>query len=95
MTHAKILRTRDAQNRSLRTFVQGLGIDVAVAICALVLASVDTISDRAGLVLFGIALAKTIVMTVASYVMRQFLDSSGIPTPLPPGDPGEPDAEVH
>lgn len=88
----KVLRSNDAKNRTLRTFLQGVGIDIAVAVAALVLAQVDTISDKQGLIVFFTALAKTIVMAIAAYVMRQFLDRSAVPTPLPPADPGEPDA---
>lgn len=88
------LRQADAKNRALRTFLQGLGIDLAVAVATLILASTDTITDKAGLVLFATTLAKTAVQTVAAYVMRQFIDKSGIPTPLPPADPGEPDAQA-
>lgn len=83
----------DARNRALRTFLQGLAIDLAVAVAAFALANVDSITDRQGLTLAAIALAKTLVQTVAAYVMRRFLDGSRVPTPLPPADPGEPDAE--
>lgn len=90
----RVLLSNDAKNRSLRTFLQGVAIDVAVAVAALVLASVDTITDKAGLILFFTALGKTVVTAIASYVMRQYLDRSNLPTPLPPADPGEPDAPV-
>lgn len=85
---------RDARNRAIRTFVQGLAIDLGVALAALVLANVDSITDRQGLILFAVAASKTVVTTVASYVMRRFLDPSAVPTPLPPSDPGEPDADL-
>lgn len=81
----------DARNRALRTFVQGLAIDLAVAVAAFALANVDSITDRAGFILALTSLAKTLVTTVASYVMRRFLDGSAVPTPLPPANPGEPD----
>ena len=81
----------DARNRALRTFLQGLAIDLTVALAALILANVDSITNRQGLILFGITAAKTVVTTVASYVMRRFLDPSAVPTPLPPANPGEPD----
>lgn len=74
----------DAKNRAVRTFLQGLAIDLGVAVAALVLANVDKITSREGLILFGITLAKTVVTTVASYVMRRFVDGSSVPTPLPP-----------
>lgn len=92
MKHADDLRASDARNRSTRTFLQGLAIDIAIAIAALVLASVESITDTAGIILFCTALAKTVLTAIASYVMRQFLDPSRVPTPLPPSDPGEPDA---
>lgn len=80
----------DAKNRATRTFVQGLVIDVTVALCSLILISVDEISTRAGLVVFGIAAAKTVVTSAASYVMRRFVDGSAVPTPLPPAIAGLP-----
>ena len=82
----------DARNRAVRTFVQGLAIDIAVAACALILTSLDTITSKAGLITFGLSLARTVVSTGAAYVMRRFADGS-IPTPLPPavaGPPAEP-----
>lgn len=84
----------DAKNRAWRTFLQGLAIDLAVAVGAFVLANVDSITDKQGLTLAAITLGKTVATTIASYVMRRFLDPSRIPTPLPPADPGEPDDEV-
>ena len=80
--HASL--AQDATNRAVRSFVQGLAIDLAVAVAALVLANADSITDRQGLVLFSIALAKTCAQTVASFVMRRFADASPVPTPLPP-----------
>lgn len=82
--------TQDARNRALRTFLQGLAIDLAVAVCALLLANVDKITDRAALITFGITVAKTVLTTAASYVMRRFIDRSSIPTPLPPAPVPEP-----
>ena len=84
------LLSADAKNRAVRTFLQGLAIDLAVAIASVVLSSVDAITDKAGLVTVGLALAKTVVTTVASYVMRRFLDGSSVPTPLPPAPAAEP-----
>lgn len=81
----------DARNRALRTFLQGLGIDLAVALAALVLANADEITNRAALIALGVTAGKTVATTIASYVMRRFLDPSRVPTPLPPANPGEPD----
>jgi len=61
-----------------------------VAVASVILASVDAISDRAGLITVGVALAKTVTTTIAAYVMRLKLDSSSLPTPLPPAPAAEP-----
>lgn len=74
----------DARNRAARTFLQGLVIDIGVAIATLILASAQTITDKSGLIALGIALGKTVVTTAISYVMRRFLDNSRVPTPTPP-----------
>ena len=84
------LLVADAKNRALRTWLQGLAIDIAVAVASVILASVDAISDRAGLITVGVALAKTVTTTIAAYVMRLKLDSSSLPTPLPPAPAAEP-----
>lgn len=84
----------DARNRALRTFLQGLAIDLAVAIAAFALANVDSITDKQGLILAATTLGKTVVTTIAAYVMRRYLDGSSLPTPLPPADPGEPDVDA-
>jgi hypothetical protein len=61
----------DAKSRSKRTFVQGLGIDLAVATVAVILAFVGQDPfNRNTWILLGALLAKTLVQTVASYVMR-------------------------
>ena len=86
----------DATNRGVRSLYQGLAIDVAVAAAtALLLWLPDAdLSSREAWIVLGTALAKTVMQAVASYVMRLKLDGSVVPTPLPPADPGEPDAEV-
>lgn len=89
------LRTTDAQNRALRTFLQGLGADVIAALVLLLLpvfTSANGWGDFEWQVL-GFLVCKTVAVTALSYVMRQYLDPSRIPTPLPPADPGEPDEE--
>jgi hypothetical protein len=84
----------DARNRAFRSFLQGFGIDIAVAVCAALmvwLPDADVSKKEAWLVL-GTSLVKTVLQAGAAYVMRAKLDGSSIPTPLPPADPGEPDA---
>lgn len=90
---AAALLERDARNRALRTFLQGLGIDVLVAI-AIVTQGVASSNDPILWPVVGASLARSVAQAVASYVMRRFLDRSRIPTPLPPNPPGEPDADL-
>lgn len=72
----------DAKNRALRTFLQGLAIDIAVAV-SLVLYNA-TSSDEVSWQLIPLSLARSVIQTAAAYVMRRFVDPSFIPTPLPP-----------
>ena len=86
--------TADARNRALRTFLQGLAWDVLVAVAVVVYTVVTTSGDRIAWGLLGASIVKTLLVTVASYVMRAKLDPSGMPTPLPPADPGPPADET-
>lgn len=80
--------TADAQNRALRSFVQGLGIDVLVAIGLVLATTFDGANGWGDLEwsILAFSLLKSVVQACASYVMRKYLDRSSIPTPLPPGD---------
>jgi hypothetical protein len=83
----------DARNRALRTFLQGIAADVLAAVALLVLPIFTNANGWQDIdwKILGFLLAKTVVVTGLSYLMRTVLDRSRIPTPLPPGDPGEPD----
>ena len=62
----------DARNRSWRTFVQGLGIDIGFAllsVLALALGDFDFLSGAAWATL-GVLVLKTIIQTAISYVAR-------------------------
>lgn len=85
----------DAANRSARAFLQGLAIDVLTAVAAVLLLWLPDadLSSRDAWLVLATGLARTVLAAVASYVMRLKLDPSGVPTPLPPADPGEPDAQ--
>lgn len=87
---------RDARNRALRTFLQGLGLDVLAAVALFLFNAFSTADEWGDLdwKLLGFLLAKTVTTTAASYVMRKYLDGSSVPTPLPPADPGEPADDV-
>lgn len=87
MEHKRL--AADATNRAWRTFLQGLAIDVLVAVAGVVY----TIAMDPTPVVWAVvaaSMARTIAQSAASYIMRRFLDSSKFPTPLPPEDPGQP-----
>lgn len=87
------LRQVDAKNRGVRTVLQGIAFSVLAAI-VMVLYPVFTDAHSWGDLhwsLLGFSLAQAAGMSVLSYLMRQVLDPSAVPTPLPPADPGEPD----
>lgn len=79
---------KDARNRTLRTFITGLAVDVSVGV-ALVLATFFVDKNSWGEIEWAIlsfSIAKSVVQAVCAYVLRRFLDQSSVPTPLPPGD---------
>lgn len=65
------LAIASARNRSWRTFLQGMGLDVVFALVAIVgtLGNINFFS-KAGWVTLGILVVKTIIQTVVSYVAR-------------------------
>ena len=90
------LRANDARNRALRTFLQGLAFTVAAALVASLLSAVTTAASwgEFGGILVGFAFFQSIAVACLSWLMRAVLDGSGVPTPLPPADPGEPDDDT-
>jgi hypothetical protein len=58
----------DAKNRAMRTFLQGLGIDLLIAIAGT--AYIVLTGEGFGWAVLGTAVAKTALTTLASYVMR-------------------------
>lgn len=82
----------DARNRALRTFLQGLGIDLLAAVAVTVYTVVSTGPNVVAWSVLGAAVCKTLLTSGASYVMRLKLDplNPPVPTPLPPADPGPP-----
>ena len=90
----RVLQT-DAKNRALRTFLQGLAIDLALALAMLLTTVFIKAESWGDLEWYTLAfsVAKTLVMTTAAFVMRRFIDRPGsvaLP-PDPPGEPSEPD----
>ena len=75
----------DARNRALRTFVQGLAVDVLVALALVVTTVLGSAQgwEDLGCASVGFLVAKTVAVTAASYVRRRFRDGSGVPTPGP------------
>lgn len=62
----------DAVSRSKRTLIQGLLIDLVVAVSAALLVWLPDadLSSRAAWTILGVSLAKTILTSAASYIMR-------------------------
>ena len=72
--HELAVVNADAKNRSWRTALQGLGIDVLVAIAVVILAWLPDADLAAGVawVILGTAVVKSVLTAAASYVMRRF-----------------------
>ena len=61
--------TADARDRALRTFLQGLAIDVLIAVALVVYNAVS--ADSVEWALIPLAIAKSALVAAASYVMRK------------------------
>jgi hypothetical protein len=85
------LKKQDATNRAVRTFIQGLAIDVGVALAVLLWTIFSDANSWGDLEwkIIAFSILKTILTAIASFVMRRFVDRSGS-TALPPDDPGRP-----
>jgi len=86
------LLVADAKNRSLRSFIQGIGFDILAAIALVLFNALSDANDWSQLdwTVIGFLLVKSVGVAAASYVMRATLDGSSIPTPLPPEPVAEP-----
>lgn len=71
MTQVNTLQAA-AKERAVRSFFQGLAIDVLVAIAMFIQTNIDNVSDKTALILVLVTLAKTVVQTVAAYLLRYF-----------------------
>lgn len=62
----------DAAQRAKRTFIQGIALDVAVAVAVALLAWLPDadLTNKQAWIILGTSLAKTVLTAVASYVMR-------------------------
>ena len=76
-----------AVKRGWQTLLQGLAIDVVVAVSLVILATLpalnswDTLRLQIGVISF--TLAKSVVQAVVSWVVRRWFDKSGSSQPLP------------
>lgn len=82
----------DAKNRALRTFIVNLVADVAVAIVLLLVTTFQDANSWGDIewTVLGFSLAKTVVASAGSFILRRYIDPSGIPTPLPPSPVPQP-----
>jgi hypothetical protein len=71
---------RDAQVRGFRAFMQGLGIDVAVAATVfLVTVITDLQWTRTYWIMVGLGLARSIIQGIVAYFARKFIKPSNVP----------------
>lgn len=94
---ALVVLKADARNRAFRTFIQGLGVDILVTLVVFItpiIVGADSWSDLPEWKIVAFSLSKTVLTSVASYVMRRFVDTKNGPVlpQDPPGDPSEPPA---
>jgi hypothetical protein len=82
----------DAQNRAWRTFLVSLIIDVGVAITLLLVTTFQDANSWGEIewTILGFSLAKTVVASAGSFILRRYVDASRIPTPLPPSPVPQP-----
>lgn len=98
MTKAELGRLReDARNRALRTFLTGLGIDVAVGVALVLVTYVGPLGgwDEFQWTVLSFSLVKSVIQAVGAYILRRFIDGR-VPTPVPPAPvppPNERDAQ--
>lgn len=76
----------DAKNRALRTFLVNISVDVAVGVVMVLVTAFSRANGWGDLEwgILGFTVAKTMVVTAGSFILRRVIDPSGIPTPLPP-----------
>jgi len=61
----------DARNRAWRSLLQGLGIDVAVAVVLVMSTAVTNLEWSRGFwVTLSLSLAKTVIQSIVAYFMR-------------------------
>ena len=66
--------TMDAKSRALRTAAQGLALDVATALAAVLAAALTGVTwTRAWWAALGLLLAKTAVQSAVSYLHRKLI----------------------
>lgn len=84
-----------AVKRGWQTLLQGLAIDVVVAVALVILATLpaldswDTLRLQIGVISFTVA--KSVVQAVVSWVVRRWFDQSGSSQPLPALTAASPD----
>ena len=89
------LLSKDAGNRALRTFLQGLAVAIVLGIITWLMPVITNArgwDDLADWRTLTFSLVQVVLTTGFAFVMRRFLDPSGIPTPLPP-EPAVPPTE--
>jgi heme/copper-type cytochrome/quinol oxidase subunit 4 len=78
--HTDDIIQKDAEVRGWRSFMQGLGIDVVVAITVfLVTVIADLEWTRTYWIMVGLGLARSVVQGIVAYFARKFIKPSNAP----------------
>lgn len=73
-----------AKARAVQTWWQSLGIDIAVGLAFFLMANLDAIDANTAWMTLGFLAGKTVVQTIAAWVIRRYVDRSGF---APDGQP--------
>lgn len=66
-----------ARKRGWQALLQGLAIDIVVAVALAIVASVSDLDSWQAVQLFLLSLVKTVVLAAAQWVIRRYADTAG------------------
>lgn len=84
---------QDARNRAWRTLLQGLGVDILVAVGFVLYDALQSATPDYRLLL--LSLVKTALVTVASFLMRLKTSIAAPPAPVPPPVDDDPETRAR
>lgn len=75
---------KDAKNRALRTWLQGLVVTLFTAVAPIIHQAVSGGVENASWKLLGFAVLNAALLALLAYVHRTLIDPSGLPSASPP-----------